>query len=55
MSARRARGGPGGGGIALPEPDYGGAPGGGGMGFPLPERGGAGIAGGGAAGADPMS
>ncbi|MEG3596024.1 MAG: hypothetical protein VX360_03150 [Actinomycetota bacterium] len=55
MSARRARGGPGGGGIARPEPDFGGAPGGGGMRFPLPERGGAGMVGGGTDGAAPMS
>ena len=55
MSARRARGGPGGGGIARPEPDFGGAPGGGGIRFPPSERGGAGILGGGADGADPIS
>ena len=49
------RGGPGGGGIARPEPERGGAPGGGGMGLPPTERGGAGIRADGGVGADPIS
>ncbi len=53
--ACRERGGPGGGGIACPEPERGGAPGGGGMGLPPTERGGAGIRADAGAGADPIS